>query len=78
MSNHIDNFIKKDIINKKTIDLTYLEFESKSYSQNTYGCFLKSFEIKDGIKYYYKISNYDSYRGVFGYKTLMNILFLEY
>ena len=66
----IEEIIKNDIINCEALDLTYLEFESKSYSQNTYGCFLKSFEIKDGIKYYYKVSNYDMYRNVFGYESI--------
>ena len=69
MNNQINNFIKKDTINKKPIDLTYLKFEAKSYSQNTYGCYLKSFEIVDDKKIYYKISNYDMYRLVFGYES---------
>ena len=66
----INDILKNDIINSEPLDLTYLEFESKSYSQNTYGCFLKSFEILNGVKYYYKVSNYDMYRNVFGYESV--------
>ena len=69
MNKHIENLILKDKINKKPIDLTYLEFETKTYSQNTYGCYLKSFEMSNGKKIYYKMSNYDMYRLVFGYES---------
>ena len=61
MNNQMYNLIMKDKINMKPTDLSYLKFETKSYSQNTYGCYLKSFEIIDGRKIYYKISNYDMY-----------------
>ena len=57
-------------MNKKPVDLTYLKFNSKRYSQNLYGCYLKSYEMKDRKKIYYKMSNYDSYRLVFGYESI--------
>ena len=69
MNNIIDKLIKKNIINKKPVNLTYLKFEAKSYSQNTYGCYLKSFEMSNDKKIYYKMSNYDMYRLVFGYES---------
>ena len=56
-------------MNKKVIDKRDLKFEAKSYSQNTYGCYLKSFEKVNGKTIYYKMSNYDSYRLVFGYES---------
>ena len=35
-------------------------------SPGTPGCFLKAYEEVNGKRLYYKLSNYDSYRGVFG------------
>lgn len=70
MEKQIEKIIKKNEVNKKPIDLSYLKFEAKSYSQNTYGCYLKSYEIANGKKIYYKMSNYDMYRLVFGYESI--------
>ena len=69
MDKKVENLMKNNVINKRPIDLSYLKFEAKTYSQNTYGCYLKSYEIINGKKIYYKMSNYDMYRLVFGYES---------
>ena len=43
-------------------DLRYLDWADKKLSVGTPGCFLKAYEEKDEIRFYYKLSNYDSYR----------------
>ena len=58
------------MINKTAVDLTHLQFNNKKYSQNSYGCYLKSYETISGKQRYYKMSNYDSYRLVFGFESI--------
>ncbi len=42
-------------------------------SPGTPGCFLKAYEEVNGKRLYYKLSNYDSYRGVFGHECVNEI-----
>ena len=71
---------------KELQDLRYLDWTDTKMSPGTAGCFLKAYEEKDGERYYYKLSNYDSYRGVFGHECvnelivsrLLNILKVEH
>ena len=59
---------------KELQDLRYLDWENKKISIGTPGCFLKAYEEKDGIRIYYKMSNYDSYRGIFGHECVNELI----
>lgn len=43
-------------------------------SPGTPGCFLKAYEEVNGKRLYYKLSNYDSYRGVFGHECVNELI----
>ena len=55
-------------------DLRYLDWTDKKLSVGTPGCFLKAYEEKNGIRFYYKLSNYDSYRGIFGHECVNELI----
>lgn len=55
-------------------DLTYLDWSDTKMSPGTPGCFLKAYEEKDNERFYYKLSNYDSYRGVFGHECINEVI----
>lgn len=55
-------------------DLRYLDWVDKKMSPGTPGCFLKAYEKKDGKCYYYKMSNFDSYRGIFGHECVNELI----
>lgn len=55
-------------------DLRHLDWTDKKVSLGTPGCFLKAYEEKDGIRTYYKLSNYDSYRGIFGHECVNELI----
>lgn len=55
-------------------DLTYLDWSDTKLSPGTPGSFLKSYEEIQGEKLYYKLSNYDSYRGVFGNECVNELI----
>lgn len=63
----------KDFI-KDLQDLRYLDWTDKKLSLGTPGCFLKAYEEKDGVRFYYKLSNYDSYRGIFGHECVNELI----
>lgn len=56
------------------LDLTYLTWSLSRSSTGTGGSFLKAYEEIDGQKFYYKMSNYDSVRGVFGHESVNEIV----
>lgn len=56
------------------VDLTHLTWSLSRTSTGTAGSFLKSYEETDGQKIYYKMSNYDSVRGVFGHESINEIV----
>lgn len=56
------------------MDLTYLTWTLSRNSSGTAGSFLKSYEQSDNIRYYYKLSNFDTVRGVFGHECLNEIV----
>ena len=63
--------------NNKTlqpVDLTYLTWSLSRSSIGTAGSFLKSYEEINGRKFYYKMSNYDSVRGVVGHESVNEIV----
>lgn len=65
--------IVKDFITELQ-DLRYLDWTDKKMSPGTPGCFLKAYEESKGVRYYYKLSNYDSYRGIFGHECINELI----
>ena len=55
-------------------DFTYLNWTDTKLSPGTPGCFLKAYDEREGNRYYYKLSNYDSYRGVFGHECINELI----
>ena len=55
-------------------DLRHLDWALRKMSPGTPGCFLKAYEEQNGQRYYYKLSNYDSYRGVFGHECINELI----
>lgn len=56
------------------MDLTHLKWTLSRNSSGTAGSFLKSYEQSGGIKYYYKLSNFDTVRGFYGHECLNEII----
>lgn len=63
----------KDII-RETQDLTYLRWSHIGSSSGTAGTFLKSESTMDGKKIYYKLSNFDTLKGVVGHECVNEII----
>ena len=63
----------RDIINEKQ-DLTYLRWSHVRGSSGTAGTFLKSESTIDGVKKYYKLSNFDMEKGVIGHECINEII----
>ena len=61
-------------IDSKPNDLRRLNWSEKSSTSGTSGMFLKAREDRNGKRYYYKLSNYDSYRGVFGHECVNELI----
>ena len=55
-------------------DLTYLNWTKIRNSSGTAGSFLKAYYEIDGKKIYYKLSNYDAFRGVIGHESANEII----
>ena len=55
-------------------DMKHLDWAAKKMSPGTPGCFLKAYEEVNGKRLYYKLSNYDSYRGVFGHECVNELI----
>lgn len=55
-------------------DLRHLDWVNKKMSLGTPGCFLKAYEEINGVRLYYKMSNYDSYRGIFGHECVNELI----
>lgn len=51
-----------------------LDWAARKISPGMPGCFLKAYEEADGKRLYYKLSNYDSYRGVFGHECVNELI----
>ena len=58
----------------KKLDLTYLKWSHIRSSSGTAGTFLKSESNINGIKKYYKLSNFDSVNGVIGHECINEII----
>ena len=65
--------MKQKIITTKQ-DLTYLKWSHARNSSGTAGTFLKSQSIISGEKIYYKLSNYDSEKGIVGHECVNEII----
>ena len=55
-------------------DMKHLGWAARKMSPGTPGCFLKAYEEERGRRLYYKLSNYDSYRGVFGHECVNELI----
>lgn len=55
-------------------DMRHLDWAARKMSPGTPGCFLKAYEEINGKRMYYKLSNYDSYRGVFGHECVNELI----
>ena len=75
----------RDVITKLQ-DLRHLDWSERANTSGTAGCFLKSKEQTGAGVWYYKLSCYDSYRGIYGHECaneivasrLMSILGVEH
>jgi len=63
---------QKVIVEKQ--DLTYLRWSHARNSSGTAGTFLKSQSVLSGEKIYYKLSNYDSEKGIIGHEFVNEII----
>lgn len=63
---------QKVIVEKQ--DLTYLKWSHIRNSSGTAGTFLKSQSVVSGEKIYYKLSNFDSEKGVIGHECVNEII----
>ena len=63
----------KDLFTKK-IDYTYLDWSKIRSSSVTAGSFLKATENKNKEKIYYKLSNYDSTKGIVGHECINELI----
>jgi hypothetical protein len=59
---------------KEKQDMTYLSWSKIRHSSGTAGSFLKSYSELGGKKTYYKLSNFDSLRGVIGHECVNEII----
>lgn len=55
-------------------DLSYLSWTKIRNSSGTAGSFLKAYTDFGGDKVYYKLSNYDSYKGIVGHECVNEII----
>lgn len=59
---------------RKLQDLTYLTWDKTRHSSGTAGSYLKSYEMENNKKLYYKLSCYDSLRGITGHECVNEII----
>ena len=55
-------------------DLRRLDWSKVRHSSGTAGSFLKSREMIRGVKWYYKLSDYDAYRGIVGHECINELI----
>lgn len=55
-------------------DLSYLSWTKIRNSSGTAGSFLKSYSDLTGEKVYYKLSNYDAYKGIVGHECVNELI----
>ena len=59
---------------KEKQDLTWLNWSKIRNSSGTAGSFMKAYSELNGKKVYYKLSNYDAYRGIVGHESVNEII----
>jgi hypothetical protein len=59
---------------KEKQDMTYLSWSKIRHSSGTAGSFLKSYSELGGKKTYYKLSNFDSIRGIIGHECVNEMI----
>lgn len=57
-----------------TQDLTHLQWNERANTSGTVGTFLKARDARYRVTRYYKLSCYDSYRGVFGHECVNELI----
>lgn len=67
------NIACKDMI-LELQDMTYLDWTAEKTMSGTPGCFAKVYEEARGKRVYYKLSNYDHERGIFGYECVNELI----
>ena len=55
-------------------DLRRLDWSKVRHSSGTAGAFLKSREMIRGAKWYYKLSDYDAYKGIVGHECINELI----
>lgn len=55
-------------------DFRHLDWSKIRHSSGTAGSFLKSRETIRGVKWYYKLSDYDAYRGIIGHECVNELI----
>lgn len=55
-------------------DMTYLDWATGKTMPGTPGCFVKAYEEVEGKRVYYKLSNYDRNRGIFGHESINELI----
>lgn len=58
----------------KIVDLTHLNWGTTHNGGATYGCYYKATEIKNGVKYYYKCSQFYKGQNVFGDEAVNEVI----
>lgn len=61
-------------IDKELGDYRFLNWSHKRNSSGTAGTFLKAYEIYDGKKLYYKMSDFDYHNGIIGHECVNEIV----
>jgi hypothetical protein len=69
----MEGFVVERVISELQ-DMRNLDWAVRKMSPGTPGCFLKAYENVDGQRVYYKLSNYDSYRGIFGHESVNELI----
>ena len=62
------------IATEKPWDIRDLVWSKEAGSVATDGVYLKTWIMIDGVKHYLKLSNYDSYRGIFGHEAVNELI----
>ena len=55
-------------------DLRHLDWTKTRRSSGTAGSFLKASETRKGVHWYYKLSDYDAWRGIVGHECINEII----
>lgn len=61
-------------VTKTLQDLRHLDWTERATTSGTAGCFLKARETVGAGTWYYKLSCYDSYRGIYGHECVNEIV----